>query len=116
MQVLLLLAPSVAVHVTVFAPTLKVSPAEPGVQETVGLTPESSVAVARVYVTDPEVEPLSNPVDTSAGQVTTGGVVSKEKQKVIFSLQFWYGILIIHGLSYFQLYSVILCVEDRLFQ
>ena len=66
---------SVAEHVTVFAPTLNLSP-EAGLHDTEGVSPESSVADIVGNVTAPVVDPASNSAEMSPVQFSTGGVVS----------------------------------------
>ena len=59
---------------------------EAGVQSIIGVIPESSVADSPVKVTIPDVDPASNPLDMSSGQVINGGVVS-EKDTILFSVK-----------------------------
>ena len=70
-----LLAASVALQVTSVAPLLKVEP-DTGLHVTKGVVPELSVADSPLNVTLAVVPPLSYSTAMSAGQVTTGAVVS----------------------------------------
>ena len=69
-------AASVALQVTVVSPLSKVEP-DAGLHVTEGVVPELSVAVSPLNETTATVPPSSFSTAWSAGQVTTGGVVSK---------------------------------------
>ncbi len=70
---------SVAVHVTVVAPKLKVDP-EAGEHATVGVKPELSVAVGFVYVTVDDV-PVVMILATSLQTPITGAAVKKSENQ-----------------------------------